>query len=54
MFKEIIIGWLTFVFALAFAIGVIFVVGAFVIWLSNVIENIVYKLRMRKYRKSTL
>ena len=40
MFKEIIIGWLTFIFALALAIGIIFVVGVFVLWVADKVDTL--------------
>ena len=51
MFKEIIIGWLTFIFALALAIGIIFVVGVFVLWVADKVDTAYWKYLSRKARK---
>ena len=54
MFKEIIIGWLTFVLALFSAVVIIVAVGAFVIWVFNLVDDIAFNLRMRKWNKNVL
>ena len=54
MFKEIIIGWLTFIFALAIAIGIIFVVGIFVLWVADKVDTAYWKYVWRKSHKKEI
>ena len=54
MVKEILIGWFTFIFALALAIGIIFVVGIFVLWVADKVDTAYWKYlyhRAEKVRK---